>query len=766
MKVYLLGSLELVDDEGRKIEIRAAKQQLLLLALALRPGRTVTTSQLIDTLWDGAAPASAVNLVQGYVAELRKRLGPARIETRSDGYVLAVAPDDVDVSRFEALHDQAGARAARGDPAGAALLLDAALALWRGPALGGAALPDALAPLATRLDELRLTATEDRLAVALDVGKHTEVVAKLEELATTNPYRERLWGQLVLALYRSGRQADALRRLATLRSRLLDDLGVSPGPALEQLESQILHHAPELVVAPAPARANAAPIRRAARGDGAFVGRAAEMDRLMGRWRQVNGGTWQTVLVGGEPGIGKTRLLMELAGRLDSQGAIVLYGRCDEDVFAPYQPFAESLGSFFATNRAEPVHRALSDRLGPAGLGVLGDLVPGLPAASQPQPAPGEQRTMLWIFDAFITVIGAVATVAPVVLVLDDLHWADSSTLGLLRHVSRRNLDSGVLLLGAYRDTDIEAVHPLRDLLADLRAEPTCEQLTLSGLSVLEIEQLLVEVQERAGLGSAEALRRRTGGNPLFLGEMVRHQAQSGEVGTPAGVAEVIVRRIRRLSGDAQRILRLASVLGEEFDVETLRELAQPQSGWVADGLEEAIELGLLVELGATAPPRCAFTHSVVRSVVYSALSTLRRQDMHALAAATMERILGRSIDQHRAAIASHYRAAGRAAEPEQALSAFIAAAEQADRTWAKDEAVRWYDAALELLPDNDPGRSRLRLTRFVAAQTAWHWHYDQLSISRSKQAEQPDPLAREVGRVDVTGDLIDVVDPVTAENG
>lgn len=740
MEIRLLGSLEVLDDAGVPVEIRAPKLRLLTMALALRPGRTVTTAQITEALWEDEPPSSAPNLVQGYVAELRKRLGADRIRTMADGYVLAIAPDQVDVEAFDGLCRQA-ARATAVEPEVAARLLGEALSLWRGPALGGDQLTGTLTPIATRLDEQRLAATEDRVDAEMACGRQAEVIGALEELAATNPYRERIWGQLVIALYRTGRQADALQRLTTVRKRLLEDLGVVPGDDLRRLEGAILRQDPALRAGGAGRRNDTVPrlgpLRRAARGEGAFVGRAVELAALMRHWRNATAGSWQTVLVGGEPGIGKTRLLLEAAARLDAQGANVLYGRCDEDVFAPYQPFAEALTSYFASHDLrDPAVAQGSDAadFAPADLDVLSDLVPGLPSPGERQPSNSEPRTMLWIFDAFIATIATIATRSPVVLVIDDLHWADSSTLGLLRHVSRRDLDVPVLLLVAYRDTDIEAAHPLRDLLADLRGESGCEQMTLTGFTVGEIEQYLAGVDDTDTFDSADSLRRHTGGNPLFLGEMLRHRAEAGDLGTPIGVTEVIVRRIRRLSAEAQRVLRLASVLGEEFEAETLRELAPADNSWLSDGLEEAIDAGLLVVLQTSAPPRCAFTHSVVRSVVYNSLSPLRRQDMHALAAATMERILGHSIDHHRAAIASHYRASGRAAEQERALAAFMSAAEQADRTWAKDEAVRWYDAALELLPADDSRRTKLRLTRYVAAQTAWHWHYDQRSIRTSRE--------------------------------
>ena len=254
----ILGPLE-VRRDGREVEVGATRQRALLALLLIHANRVVPIDRLVDDLWGAEAPARATNAVQVYVSALRRVLEPDRpargpsgvLLTRPPGYLLQVTPDRLDLLRFERLVDQGRRASEAGDPATARVALAEALSLWRGPALADFAYERFAEREAARLEELRLQASEARVDADLAVGHHADVVAELESLAVAEPLRERLSGQLMLALYRCGRQAEALRAYQRLRRVLSEELGIEPSSVLQNLEQAILLQKPELDWAPA-----------------------------------------------------------------------------------------------------------------------------------------------------------------------------------------------------------------------------------------------------------------------------------------------------------------------------------------------------------------------------------------------------------------------------------------------------------------------------------------------------------------------------------
>ena len=309
MQVSLLGPVE-VSVDGRRVPIGAGKPRALLTLLALHEGSAVSTDRLVEGLWGEEPPASATKMVQLLVSQLRKALAAAgdgaSIVTRGRGYELHLGAEGLDARRFEQLITAGMPREA--------------LALWRGaPLLDVAEEPFAIAEI-RRLEELRLRAIE--LAVERDLadGRHREVVGELELLVTQEPLAERFHAQRMLALYRCGRQADALDAYRAARAALIDAIGVEPGPELRDLQEAILRQDPALDLHPQalelpPELAVATPL----------IGRDAELGWLRERWRAAHGGAGSLVLVAGEPGIGKTRLVAELADELRRDGIPVLY---------------------------------------------------------------------------------------------------------------------------------------------------------------------------------------------------------------------------------------------------------------------------------------------------------------------------------------------------------------------------------------------------------------------------------------------------------
>jgi len=324
MHIGLLGELEVLDDSGRDVPISGSKLRALLAILALSAGRVVSTDHLIELLWGEEPPATVRNSLQGLVSKLRRTLGSAHlVAMRGSGYALDLPPSSVDVHRYEELVAGGRAAAPSGDPGKAAELLAQADALWRGDALADFAYEDLAAGHVTRLSELRLAVLEERLELELQLGRHSAVLVQLEALVYEHPLRERIRGLLMVALYRSGRQADALQVFQDGRRLLNDELGLDPGPELRRLESAVLSQDPSLDGAPVPSvQAQPVPAGRAAIPQTLtpLVGRSdevAELSRLLAEHRLLT-------LVG-PGGVGKTRLGLEAARAV---AADLEYGGC------------------------------------------------------------------------------------------------------------------------------------------------------------------------------------------------------------------------------------------------------------------------------------------------------------------------------------------------------------------------------------------------------------------------------------------------------
>src|SRR5581483_10777543 len=322
----LLGPL-VVSVDGEPVPLGGRRQRALLGALLLQPNRIVSLDHLIDAVWGEAAPDTARNTVQVYVSQLRKLLPDGALETAPPGYRLAVAAETIDAFELERRADEGRAALAAGDAARAAETLRAALDLWRGsplPDLDGVV---AVAEVA-RLEELRLAATEDLVDAELALGRQARLVGELERLVAEHPLRERLRAQLMLALYRSGRQADALAVYQRARRTLLDELGLEPGESLRELERRILAHDPSLdLVAPPVAQPRRIPVPPTP-----LLGRERELAALLDLARRED---TRLVTLTGIGGIGKTRLALELVHRLAAEfrdgAAVALLARLDDD---------------------------------------------------------------------------------------------------------------------------------------------------------------------------------------------------------------------------------------------------------------------------------------------------------------------------------------------------------------------------------------------------------------------------------------------------
>ena len=351
MELRLLGELEAVADDGSVMAVRGGKQRALLAVLALHRGEPLGAERLIDVLWGDEPPGNPTNALQALIANLRRALGAAAVVTTDAGYALALSPDDVDIVRFEQLVLQGRRALDDGDPAIAATLFDDALALRRGEPLAEFAFSEFADGERARLDELVLVALEARIDAQLQLGHHDEVVGELESLCAQHPLRERLWELRMLALYRGGRQAEALRVYRDAREQLIDELGLEPGPALRDLEARVLAQDPTLAgvdrVAARPERMPSGNLRQQLTS---FVGRETDIERLRDALAEH-----RLVTLIGPGGSGKTRLAIEAAARLqpdfnDGAWFVELAAVRDGDGVAPAMYAALKIGESAAAD--------------------------------------------------------------------------------------------------------------------------------------------------------------------------------------------------------------------------------------------------------------------------------------------------------------------------------------------------------------------------------------------------------------------------------
>jgi class 3 adenylate cyclase/tetratricopeptide (TPR) repeat protein len=455
------------------------------------------------------------------------------------------------------------------------------------------------------------------------------------------------------------------------------------------------------------------PLPPALRASGfGFVGRESELDTLMSMWESARAGGVGGALVAGDAGIGKTRLAGEFAVRVHATGAIVLAGRCDEDLAVSYQPFVEAL-RYFVDRAPENLARRLGRYPGD-----LARLVPELAdrVSDLPQPLRADPETERFrLFEAIVSWLGAASEDDSVLLVLEDLHWATKPTTLLVRHLLRSEGPARLLMVGTYRPTDLDRDAALGELLADLRRGGDAERINVEGLEEAGVAALLADALARP-LTAAEAdlahrIRADTAGNAFFASEVVRHLDEIGlredTVAIPDSVREVVGQRLARLSDDTNTVLAAAAVIGTEFDVALVSAVAKRSEVEVLDALEAATRARLLEE--ATLD-QYRFAHTLVRATIYDGLSKSRRVRLHRLAADGIESLHADDLDEHVVSLARHLAEIA-PRDPEAvgpAIDYASRAGAQALARLAPDDALHWYRQALKLLErTGDPDDAR-----------------------------------------------------------
>ena len=452
-------------------------------------------------------------------------------------------------------------------------------------------------------------------------------------------------------------------------------------------------------------------------GAGAFIGRRRELDELQAALEDALAGRGRLVLLAGEPGIGKTRTAQELAARAAVRGALVLWGRCYEEAGAPpYWPWVQVVRAYLGERDVEALRAALG-----SGAPHVAEIVPELrqrlpdiePALNPADPDQARFR----LFDAVAAFLKSASHTQPLVVVLDNLHWADKPSLLLLEFLARETGGSRLAVVGTYRDMEVERRHPLADTLGELTREGLLHRVPLRGLALEDVHRF---VEAAAGpsppLWLVSALHAQTEGNPLFLTEIVRLLLQEGElaperlaqtravsVSVPQGVREVIGRRLNCLAEHCVQVLVTASVIGREFRLNELAHLVGATSEErLLEVLEEAIAARILEETPHV-PGRYQFTHVLIRETLHDELSGARRARLHLRIGEALEGLHDQDRVRHLARLAHHFFEAAHIGGADKALTYALQAAERAKAVLAYEEEARYCEMALQVLESGEP---------------------------------------------------------------
>lgn len=516
---------------------------------------------------------------------------------------------------------------------------------------------------------------------------------------------------------------------------------------------------PDQLGVPLPSR-----VRTAA--EATFVGRGHELEALRAAFQRAEASGRQLVLLAGEPGVGKTSIACTLAREVAADGAVVLYGRCDEDLGIPYLPWAEAFGHLVDHAPAEVLDAHVAARRA-----ELATLVPALATRAEvdvtASVGEGEaERYML--FGAAVDLLQRVGALAPILVILDDLHWADRPSARLLRHVMAADTALPVLVVGTFRDSEVDVDHPLAETLAALHRETGVERLAVGGLGGDELLDLVEANTGRMapahGRALRDALQAETGGNPFFAGEIVRHLAETGTLfqdadglwttaadldpaTLPVSVREVVLRRVARLGPDTRRVLSMAAVIGRDFDLDLLGRVVEAAGAELLDLLEAAVAAGVVAE--AEVAGRFTFAHALIGHTLYAEQSAARRSLAHRAIGAALEDLCGDHPEERAGELAYHWGTTADPAAGDRPVRFAELAGDRALARQAPDEAARWYRQALDRI--GDPGT--------VAAGDEPRWRARLLVGLGEAQRQLGDAGHRET--LLTAADLADAVDDV-----
>ncbi len=726
LRVELLGGFRLsygsrsVDDSGWRL----AKARSLIKLLALTPGHTMHRDQLLEHLWPDLDPDSAMNNLHQVLHVARRTLtdlipdssGTQVLRLRRQ--VLSLEPPGalwVDVEAFEEFSSRA-AETAEPD------YYYRAIDLYQGELLPEDLYEDWADEHRTFLNDQYLAALSELAALHENRAEYTPAIDILRRITVLDQAHEQASASLIRLYALTGRRQQALRQYERLTQALEREVGVEPDDETTALYQAIVEGTfpPASAVPAAPATVAERPAPAAEIPEAAFerspdfVGREAEILRLIQNLDRTVAGQGQIAMMAGEPGIGKTRIIEEFARYARARNVAVYWGRSYDGEGAPaYWPWVQIIRDYIIDHdRPE-----LESMMGP-GAADISKIVPELrntlpDLESPPELDPDGERFRL--FDSVTTFLANVASQEPLVLLLEDVHWSDRSTLLLLEFLAREVTATRILIIATYRHVEVSRIHPLTHTLGEFTRHGLDQRLNIVGLGVEEIEQYLATVAgQQLPHGLAAAVHHQSEGNPLFVREIVRLLIDEGRLDNPddvrswrltipSGIQETIALRTDGLSDNAYRILSTASVSGRDFELTVVSRVAGLDELDALDALEEAMRTGLIEESRSTSGA-FRFSHAITRETIYNDLGQSRRLRMHLKTGETIEEVAGEDIDQRLSELAYHYFSAAPAGGSGKAIEYLQLAAEQAIERVSYAEGARHLENALSL---TDQARSR-----------------------------------------------------------
>jgi DNA-binding SARP family transcriptional activator/tetratricopeptide (TPR) repeat protein len=744
--------------------LRGRQTRLLLAYLLLNRSRHVGREELIGALWTGQPPASEDAALRTLLSRLRSGLGAAALSGRDELILSLPEPVWIDLEAASSELGRALQALERADARVAWALAQVPLNIASRGLLPGTQ-ARWLEPPRRDLEDTRLQALEviGRAGLGLGGSQLASVERAARGLIDAEPYRESGYVLLMEALAARGNVAEAVRVFERLRTLLRDELGTAPSPNAIEAHERLLRPATRAAAPGGAERGGPAaasielPGELHARAAAALVGRRRELGELARLWADARVGApsdGRIVVIAGDAGIGKTSLAAELARRAHADGGVVLAGRSPEEALVPYQPFLEALRHYVATAPGDELRRTTRD-YGPELARLVPELARRLGERPPPIEEPESERYRL--FEAVVGLFTAISASAPILLVLDDLHWADRPTLLLLRHLARSPEPRHLLILVAYRTEATGQL--LGDALADLKRERLLALIDVAGLSQRETAELVrMRTGEAPSQALARALHSETEGNPFFIEEIVRNLAEVGvdagaagaselrRVGLPEGVKQMIARRTGRLKPKTIEWLRVAAVIGRDFDAALLEQLLELDEEQFLLALEEALAAGLLLE-SSSEPGRYSFSHTLIRDALYEGMSAARRARIHRRVGEALEA----AGETSPGALAHHFTHAASREDAEKAISYARAAADRASELQVYEEAAEHYTRAVEVATRFAPEDERRRCELLLALGESWvkagerqqAWAAFRLASELAQRLGDPASLAR-----------------------
>lgn len=711
LRLVLLGTFEARLDSGSVVSFSRKKAEALLAYLALHIGQMQARDKLAALLWGDASDERARHSLRQVLVTLRQALAGADttcLVEGADTVSINASAVDVDVAAFEQL-------ATEGTPEA----LEQATALYRGDLLEGISVQESsfeewLRTERERLRELAVETFGKLLAHQIKAGPIDHAVQTAVRLLGLDPGQEPVHRALMRLYARQGRRGAALRQYQVCVGVLERELGVEPEAETRELYRELLQVMPE-VARPGDRRRRVAypsPVM----SETVFVGRAVELATLRERLNDSWQGHGAIGVIQGEAGVGKTRLVEALVGDAINAGGEVLLGRAYEsEQVLPLGPWVNAF-------RAGHVVPALVEDLDATWRMELARLFPEL---GRPEREPTAAEDYVRLFEAIARTVQHLAAPRRLLIVLEDLHWADEMTLRLMVFLGRRISDWPVLILGTVRVEEMLDAPLLRRTMAELGWQPRFFSSTLGPLSLAET-MTLVRALIRAG--SEEALVQRVGervwrvseGNPFMIIETVmalhgrEAEATAEELHTPPRVREMVATRLERVSDHARRLAAVASVIGREFDFSLLERAAELRATETAESVEELVARRIL----HVVDERLDFTHERIRTVVYDALHKPYQKRLHEAIARALEALHGADLAPHALALGRHYYAS----EAWDRAAGYLAqAGTSAVARSAHREAAACFEQAIQALQHLPPSRAMIERTidlRFKVRQS------------------------------------------------